>query len=1055
MTAIITSQTLGLIDSSLNTLGGAGQIGQAGFGKTGESSWVNAATGNLVVQNRDEILIGMGLNAQALRTYNSFGQYDGDNNDNWMFGGYRKLEVVGNLGEAGSQVVRTARDGSQQTFDFNEASGQYEYNSGSGATDIINVEADGSFKWTDGNTQITEVYDAQGRLNQAVDIDGNITQFNFDANTNLLSSIIKGDESILFNYSGQLLESISTVTRDPENTANQITQQTISYSYDDADRLSQVSIDLTPEDPADTDNVYTTSYTYKGDTNLIESISETNGTQLSFTYYDDGKVESITNAEGYSQLFVYSSGSTNIIDQAGRTTSIFFDNNNNITRVLSPAVKGVRYETEYEYWAGSERVKYVTDAEGNQTFFDYDSQGNLILERDALGNTKEYKYNTENRLVAETIYLVADPDGDGEQTASEGRTSYMVYDNEGHLTFTISAEGRVSQFVYSDDGLLEQTRVYKADKYDTSALSPDTLPLESDLMTWVATLDQTQQILTENKYDFRGQLESTKVFRSVDTEGIGIVSSQTESRYVYNASGELLKSVSVERAAEVDASGIEISSEKTIESSYAYDGLGRLITTTRPDNKITSTTYDDANRSVLVESINGVTVERVFNTLGQLLSSQTTASDNVTNLGKTLYFYDDKGRQTAVQDASGARRYTQYDDLNRVIRSFSETGQVTEFAYDKNSQLIEQIQRATKVDTSGWITDESNNSFNFVTTSSPFSLIEGQQVAGSINGTISDSDVIPFPDGQAKNFDGAVGNYVGLGNDANVQLNSGTVEVWFKTDNAGSGYRGLVIKQFAYGIFLYNNRLVTHDWKTGFRADQAGFVNDGHWHKATFTFQNGVYNGSALYLDDRLVMTYTYNINHQDKDLVVGSGYPDGQDMNFIGELGGVIVDSKVLSQQEVAERFNQQVSGNFFVESNNQTQINTAEVSQFEVEATANDRKTSNTYDASGRLVATEDGEGFVTAYEYDGASRLTRTVSYASSDATSNTSVETIQQEYTFAEKSNGIAGESISGTSSDNYLEGTAGNDSISGNNGDDYLSGGEGNDSLNGGSQNDTL
>ena len=89
MTAIISGNTLGLVATSLNTLGASSAGGSAGLGNGGESVYVNIASGNLVLQNQDELLVSRGVDLNVLRTYNSQGSADGDNNDNWRIGFYQ------------------------------------------------------------------------------------------------------------------------------------------------------------------------------------------------------------------------------------------------------------------------------------------------------------------------------------------------------------------------------------------------------------------------------------------------------------------------------------------------------------------------------------------------------------------------------------------------------------------------------------------------------------------------------------------------------------------------------------------------------------------------------------------------------------------------------------------------------------------------------------------------------------------------------------------------------------------------------------------------------
>ena len=53
MVAIVTGNGLGLQSSSALGLGARGQLGEASAGQAGERIYVNAANGNLIVQDRD------------------------------------------------------------------------------------------------------------------------------------------------------------------------------------------------------------------------------------------------------------------------------------------------------------------------------------------------------------------------------------------------------------------------------------------------------------------------------------------------------------------------------------------------------------------------------------------------------------------------------------------------------------------------------------------------------------------------------------------------------------------------------------------------------------------------------------------------------------------------------------------------------------------------------------------------------------------------------------------------------------------------------------------
>ena len=71
MAAIVSSDALGLNTSSLATGGNATQ------GRGTVRVHVNVASGNLVLQDADERLVGTGLTVENVRTYNSQGRFDG------------------------------------------------------------------------------------------------------------------------------------------------------------------------------------------------------------------------------------------------------------------------------------------------------------------------------------------------------------------------------------------------------------------------------------------------------------------------------------------------------------------------------------------------------------------------------------------------------------------------------------------------------------------------------------------------------------------------------------------------------------------------------------------------------------------------------------------------------------------------------------------------------------------------------------------------------------------------------------------------------------------
>jgi hypothetical protein len=117
MVAIVSGNSLGLNLTSLATLGQQGAIGSAGQGRNGQGIYVNVASGNLVLQHQDDLLVARGHDAAAVRTYDAQGNlrdvtdarahvsiaYDKVGNRTWV-GTYVNFQGVG--GETTSHTDR-------------------------------------------------------------------------------------------------------------------------------------------------------------------------------------------------------------------------------------------------------------------------------------------------------------------------------------------------------------------------------------------------------------------------------------------------------------------------------------------------------------------------------------------------------------------------------------------------------------------------------------------------------------------------------------------------------------------------------------------------------------------------------------------------------------------------------------------------------------------------------------------------------------------------------------------------------------------------------------
>jgi len=281
MVAVVSGSGLGLNLTSAFTLG-SGVAGNAAFGSSGEKSYINSANGNLILQDRDDLVIGHGFDIATVRTYNSLGVMDAANG-NWRIGFYRNIvNFTGTLSQDGSTVTRIDGDGSSAVYRWSSERSLYVTSDGGGAYNTLNFDGIANrWSWTDGSSGATESYDwinGRGRLAMQADRSGN--QLTYSYSGDLLSEVAKQDgEKTVLDYVNGKLASVHALDKDGQPHTR------TRYVYDDHGRLSSVTVDLTPDDNSIADGkVYITNYTYDGDSQRIASIAQSDGSLLRFDY---------------------------------------------------------------------------------------------------------------------------------------------------------------------------------------------------------------------------------------------------------------------------------------------------------------------------------------------------------------------------------------------------------------------------------------------------------------------------------------------------------------------------------------------------------------------------------------------------------------------------------------------------------------------------------------------------------------------------------------------------------------------------------------------------
>lgn len=412
MTAIFTGANFGFGRSSVASLGGLGVIGTASTGRGGEEVYVNAATGNLVLQKRDEFVSGRGPDASVARTYNSLTTQADDNNDRWRLNTDRNVRLVfGTLNTPGSSVARIDGDGTRSKYVWDSARSAYVSTDGGGAYLTLS-NASSEWLWTDSDTGMVErySYDALGTIKSATDIDGNAVQFAYDGSGRLSTITTSDGSSIRYTWSGttQNLSEMVTAFIDLSSGVLKTLTRT-HYGYDGSNRLQTVTVDLSPEDAATSDgNVYVTTYEYRGATNFVSKMTQSDGSQLDIAYDGSDRVQTLTElvAAGVSRTtqFAYYADHTDITDAANQVTRVDYDGLGQLTKITAPpAYAGAAQQiVEYGYNANGDVVS-VKDANlKTTTYGNFTANGLAQTITDSLNNVVSRTYDAQNHLMSES-----------------------------------------------------------------------------------------------------------------------------------------------------------------------------------------------------------------------------------------------------------------------------------------------------------------------------------------------------------------------------------------------------------------------------------------------------------------------------------------------------------------------------------------------------------------------------------------------------------------------------------------------------------------------------
>jgi RHS repeat-associated protein len=482
---------------------------------------------------------------------------------------------------------------------------------------------------------------------------------------------------------------------------------------------------------------YYQTFTYDGSGNNTV-ISDSFGRTLTFTYLANGLVDTMT-------------------DPTTGVTHYSYANRTGVTPTPAPGVvslwtlAGVQYPDgktlQYLYedntnWINRFALTGIVDENGNRfATWTYDSTTGRTLSSQHAGGAElttisyDDVANTRtvtNALGKQSVYHLAVFQGENQLQSIEGLASAHCpaatvaysYDGNGYVSQTTSGEGRINTYVNNTIG------------QETSRTEGFGAPVARTITTtWDATWREPDQTVAPNvttnyTYDTSGRLSQLKLTDTTVTTIPYSTNGQTRIwNYTYYSSG-LSNTVDGPLAGSGDT------------TTYAYDGNGYVNSITDVLGHVTTISSSNGWGLPLVSvDVNNVTTNYGYDLRGRITSitvnpgagqavygfsydnagemtvvtlpdssTLTYAYDNAhritsvtNNLGESItYTLDALGGHTAEVVKSSSSTITKqqsatFDELGRIISSIGAASQTTQYAYDKDNNLVSTTDPRSKV----------------------------------------------------------------------------------------------------------------------------------------------------------------------------------------------------------------------------------------------------------------------------------------------------------------------------------------------------------------------
>ncbi|MBC2581762.1 S8 family serine peptidase [Clostridium sp. DJ247] len=648
------------------------------------------------------------------------------------------------------------------SIDGNSNTITYEYNA-LGKVRKVTYPGDNSIP----SNTITYQYDVYGNLKNKADTAGTVDYYNYNSqnkeishvqyqNGNMSSTGITTSTSYDVN-GNKVFESLSS---------GNFIEKTKTSTYDSLNRLKTETVSVTNSSGIKVNQ--TTTYDYDKNGNLITT-TDWRGNKYTNKYDSLNRLIEKDNPYCAIEKIEYNDNDVQVAsyDALNRKTVFQYDKNNRLLSTIDPEqhITSQTYDNvgnisskfdgkntiSYQYDEFN-RLVQVKNAKNEITVYTYDLNNNKLSETNGKGNTTNFEYNCQNKLIRK-IDQGGRTGTAGSYTYNPAKTEKYTYYCNGNLNTKTDRNGNTTKYVYDSHGrLLSETvgssvisytydargnqltvndstgvtqRSYDELSRVTKKIVPnigeidfqyDIIPNRPELQYGViaeTSIDPKGNKTTKVydaagriKYVLDGDISSSNIttYSYYDNGSVQsiVYPNGTREEYTYyndnllktlinkKADGTIIESYSYEYDA---VHNMTKKVDKKGTTSYTYDVLNRLLSVTEPTGIVTSYTYDGAgNRLTETKTQNGTTISATtynYNEQNRLLTARTVQGVNIVT---ETYIYDNNGNTTYKGKATETQAGSSGESFNVSVsgETGSETSNnvITFYSYDVFNNLV-------------------------------------------------------------------------------------------------------------------------------------------------------------------------------------------------------------------------------------------------------------------------------------------------------------------------------------------------------------------------------